>query len=39
MYNVDFTKWWIKISGVMMDMMFKNARMIYVAFMDYIGAL
>ena len=30
---------WIKIVGVMMDMMSKNARMMYVDLMDFIGAL
>ena len=39
MYKVAFTEWWIEISGVMMDMMSINARMIYVDFMDFIGAL
>ena len=39
MYKVAFTEWWIKISGVMMDIMSQNARMIYVDFMDFIRAL
>ena len=30
MYKVAFTEWWIQISGVMMDMMSKNAGMIYL---------
>ena len=39
MYKIAFTESWIKISGVMMDIMSKNARMIYVDFMDFIGTL
>ena len=38
-FNVAFTEWWIESSGIMMDMMSKNAGMIYVDFMDFIGAL
>ena len=39
MYKVAFTEWWIQISGVMMDMMSKTPRMIYIDFMDFIHAL
>ena len=39
MYKIAFTEWWIKISGVMMDKMSKNARMIYVDFVDFIRTL
>ena len=36
---IAFTEWLVKILGVMMDIMSKNARMIYVDFMDFIGTL
>ena len=39
LYKVAFTEGWIKISAVMMDIMSKNAWMVYFDFMDFIGAL
>ena len=39
LYNVAFTEWLIKISGVMVDMMSENARMICYGFVDFIGGL
>ena len=39
LYKVACTEEWIKILGVMIDMISKNAGMIFVDFVDFIGTL